>query len=286
MSIKTTTFTLALSLLFTAQSWAQQIEIFPSGYLSEPITYIEKDSIDKPLTPEIAVLRKTDVGTPMFTIYRAEKLNNKDLTVVVCPGGGYNLLAYNKEGSEICELLNANGFDAVLLKYRVPRRENREKHEAPLEDLQRTISLLRTNAQEYGIRDGQIGVMGFSAGAHLSVMACCSSRTYAPIDEADEANCRPDFCALIYPAYLSGENFQLSQEVTVSEQTPPTFIVQSEDDHNYIDSSIFYYYALKEAKIPATMHLYPNGGHGFGARRTGSAAQDWPMEYVRWLGDL
>ncbi|MFR9512035.1 MAG: alpha/beta hydrolase [Rikenellaceae bacterium] len=262
---------------------AQEVSIFPDGYLKEPIEYVESDDCSGGPVGGLSVCRKSNVGEPTFTLYRAAKPNGREVTVVVCPGGGYNILAYDLEGSEICQLLNESGYNAVLLKYRVPRRPSREKHEAPLEDLQRTISLLRSNAAEYGINGGRIGVVGFSAGAHLAVMSCCNERSYTSIDAADELSCRPDFCSLIYPAYLSGENFKLADDVSVTPSTPPTFISQSEDDKNHINSSLFYCYALKEAAVPATLHIYSSGGHGYGVRQTGQPSQAWGSEFLKWL---
>lgn len=265
---------------------AHEVALFPKGYLSEAIEYIEQDDNSGNLVGGESVCRKSNVGEPTFTIYKAAKSNHKDMTIVVCPGGGYNLLAYDLEGTEICTMLNENGYDVALLKYRVPRRPDRMKHEAPLEDLQRTISLIRTNAAQYGINAAKVVVMGFSAGAHLTVSSCCNERSYYPIDKADNASCRPDFCALIYPAYLSGEKFELASDITVSADTPCTFIAQSEDDKLHIDSSLFYYYALKESKVPATLHIYSSGGHGFGIRKTGHASQGWYLEYLKWLDKL
>lgn len=275
---------LALLLLpFTSKAIAQEIALFPQGHLKEPITYIEKDDWQGNKVGGQRVCRKTDVGEPTLTIYKAGRPTREDMTIIVCPGGGYNLLAYDLEGTEICKMLNDEGYNAALLKYRVPRRPDREKHQAPLEDLQRAISLLRSCGKKYGVGTDQIGVMGFSAGAHLTVASCCNNRSYTPIDQVDTASHYPDFCALIYPAYLSGNKFELADDVSVGSTTPPTFIVQSQDDKQHINSSLFYYYALKEAGIAATMHIYNSGGHGYGIRKTGNPSQEWYREFLKWL---
>jgi acetyl esterase/lipase len=127
--------------------------------------------------------------------------------------------------------------------------------------------------------------MGFSAGAHLAAMGSTSfnKRTYPKVDDADNISLRPDFCLLIYPAYLNGKNFSISPELNVNAETPPTFIVQAEDDVDLLDSSIFYYYALKEVKVPASMHLYPTGGHGYGLRNTDDLVNEWPFRAISWL---
>lgn len=232
------------------------------------------------------VIRLTDIHTSTFTIYPTNTPNAP--CVVVCPGGGYSILAYDLEGTEICDWLNSIGITAVLLKYRVPPLSNTKRHEAPLQDLQRLISHLRHNYDSLKIDPTKIGVIGFSAGAHLSVMASTSwnTRSYKPLDKTDNVSCRPDFTLLIYPAYLDRENFSLANEITVTSDTPPTFIVQTEDDTNYINSSLFYYYALKQNSVDVEMHLYPKGGHGYGLRKTEHAVCQWPLLAEKWIKTL
>ena len=246
--------------------------LFPDGAPGETTKLVEKADTDGGKTGGETVLRITDVSEPTITVYPASQELASGAAMVVCPGGGYNILAYDLEGDEVCEWLNDLGVTAVLLKYRVPRREGRAKHEAPLQDVQRAIGYVRAHAAEMDIDPERIGVMGFSAGAHLSAMASNSfqKRTYPRVDAADDVSCRPDFCLLVYPAYLDGKDFQLAPEVKVSSSTPPTLLIQAEDDKAYINSSLFYYYALKEAGVPAWMHLYSQGGHGYG--------EDWFRE--------
>ena len=223
-----------------------------------------------------------------LTFYPAPADNNSGVTIIVNPGGGYNILAYNLEGTEICKRFNSYGINCVLVKYRVPRRAGLEKHEAPLQDVQRAIAYTRSHAEEWNLNPDKIGVLGFSAGAHLSAVASTnySERTYPRIDNNDDVSLRPDFTALIYPAYLSADNFSISPELKVDENTPPTILIQTQDDNSYIDSSIFYYYALKQAKVPVAMHLYPSGGHGYGARNTGHTVNEWPHRVISWLRDI
>ena len=158
----------------------------------------------------------------------------------------------------------------VLLKYRVPRREGLEKHEAPLQDVQRAIGYVRANAENLNIDPKRIGVMGFSAGGHLAAMVSNNflKRTYPAIDATDKVSCRPDYC------------------LKVSSATPPTMLIQAEDDKSYINSSIFYYYALKEAGVPAWMHLYSQGGHGYGLRDTGASVNEWPDRAEDWFREI
>lgn len=262
--------------------------LFPKGAPGETTRLIEKADTDGGKVGAETVLRLTNVGEPTLTIYPAPEETASGAALLVCPGGGYNILAYDLEGDEICEWLNNLGITAALLKYRVPRRQGQAKHEAPLQDAQRAMGYIRAHAEEMNIDPGRIGVMGFSAGAHLSAMLSNTfdQRTYPPVDEADKISCRPDFCLLIYPAYLDGENFQLAPELKISAGAPPTMLVQAEDDTSYINSSLFYYYALKEAGIPAWMHLYSQGGHGYGLRDTGASVNEWPDRAEDWFREL
>lgn len=262
--------------------------LFPKGAPGEVAKLTEKSSSEGDEIGGESVLRMTDVSEPTITIYRAPDEVASGAAMVVCPGGGYNILAYDLEGTEICEWLNNIGVTAVLLKYRVPRREGREKHAAPLQDVQRAIGYVRAHAEELDIDPNRIGVMGFSAGGHLSAMVSnnFAERTYPAVDAADKVSCRPDFCLLVYPAYLSGDKFQLAPELKVSSATPPTMLIQAEDDNPHIYSSLFYYYALKEAGVPAWMHLYSKGGHGYGLRDTGAAVNEWPDRVEDWFREI
>ena len=264
------------------------IKLFPGGAPGETKKLTEKSDDTGGQVGGIKVTRMTDVGEPEITIYPAPSDIASGAAMVVCPGGAYEILAYDLEGTEICDWLNAAGITAVLLKYRVPRRENRPKHEAPLQDAQRAISYVRSNAKKYGIDPDRIGIMGFSAGAHLSAMASTSfnKRTSPAKDDIDKVSCRPDFCLLVYPAYLDGENFRVAPEVNVTKEVPPTMLVQAEDDASYVNSSLFYYYALKQAGVPAWMHLYSKGGHGYGLRDTGAMVNEWPDRAEDWFQEI
>jgi acetyl esterase/lipase len=271
-----------------AKAQERIIKLFPEGVPDEPAPMEEIADKSGNRVAKETVLRITNVSEPTITIYEASEELASGSAMIVCPGGGYNGLAYDLEGDEVCLWLNELGITAVLLKYRVPRREGKEKHEAPLQDLQRAISYVRVNANHLNIDPDRIGVMGFSAGAHLAVMACNSfdKRTYPLVDKVDKASCRPNFCLLVYPAYLEGANFQLAPEIQVSSKTPPTMLVQSEDDRSFINSSLFYYYALKEAGVPAWMHLYSKGGHGYGLRDTGAVVNSWPDRAEDWFREI
>ena len=281
---------LLITNLITGSIMAQDkpIQLFPKGAPGEQTKLIEKALPEGGKVGGASVLRLSGVSDPTITIYPASDEVATGAAMVVCPGGGYEILAYDLEGDEICQWLNEIGVTAVLLKYRVPRRTGLEKHTAPLQDVQRAISLVRSKAEELNLDLQRIGVMGFSAGAHLAAMASTSydKRTYPEVDAADKVSCKPDFCLLVYPAYLDGPNFTIAPELKITAQTPPTMLVQTEDDKSYINSSLFYYYALKEAGVPATMHLYSKGGHGYGLRDTGNAVNEWPYRAEEWFMEL
>lgn len=234
-----------------------------------------------------SVIRLGNVSQPTLTIYRPTKDKDTGAAVIICPGGGYNILAYDLEGSEICEWLNSIGVTGVLLKYRVPKRPGLEKHTAALQDAQRAVGLVRSRATELGLDPKRIGILGFSAGGHLAAAACNNfdKRTYEPVDDADKASCRPDFAFLIYPAYLTvkEQGDKVSPELPITANTPQTFLAMTQDDGVRVESALFYYLALKQAKVPAELHLYPTGGHGYGLRPSTHGVTTWPKRAEEWM---
>jgi len=237
----------------------------------------------------------TNVTRPTMTVY-APKGKNTGAAVVVLPGGGFAGLAIDLEGTEICDWLTSKGITCVLLKYRVPsepydwhcdcRTDDLVTSTRSLEDLQRTIGLVRHHAEEWHIDPHKIGVMGFSAGGYLAaeISTKFQRRLYAPIDDADKESARPDFAALIYPGHLATDNDTLNPNVPVSSQTPPSFVVQAEDAHiDPLHESMVYYAALAKAGVPAEMHLYAQGGHAFGLRKTQFPITGWPRLVEAWL---
>lgn len=233
------------------------------------------------------VIRLGNVSKPSITIYPAPKEKANGGAVLVCPGGGYHILAMDLEGTEVCERLNEMGFTAVLLKYRVPRRADREKHDAPLQDAQRAMSLIRKNAADWGIDAKRIGVLGFSAGGHLAAVVSTGpgERAYPKIDAADEQNFRPDFTILIYPGYLASEKdrSQLSPELKISKETPQAFIAMSADDPVRVENALTYAAALQKEMVPFALHIYPTGGHGYGLRKTKEPVTTWPDRLEEWI---
>jgi acetyl esterase/lipase len=236
-----------------------------------------------------------NVSRPTFTVY-APKGKNSGAAVIVFPGGGYQILAIDLEGTEVCDWLTSRGITCVLLKYRVPGEGKLPKSGAypkspeALQDAQRTMGLVRLHAAEWQIDPHKIGVLGFSAGGHMvaAMSVHFDRRLYPPVDEADKESCRPDFAIAIYPGHLSlsdngpGLNPDIARHI--SRRTPPTFLLQNEDDHvDGVNQSLVYYTALKKAGIPMEMHLYAQGGHAFGLRPTKLPVSKWPQLVDTWL---
>jgi acetyl esterase/lipase len=237
------------------------------------------------------VIRLSNVTEPSITVYPARPANQVPGTaVVVFPGGGYRILAWDLEGTEICSWLNSIGVTAVLLKYRVPEPAGQARYAAPLQDAQRAMGLVRSHAKEWGLDPSRVGVLGFSAGGHLAAVLGnhAQTRTYPRLDDTDALSCHPNFVLLIYPAYLSVEDkgAELAPEVAVNGDTPKTFIVQTEDDHNFVEGTLLYYRALKKGTVPAELHLFPEGGHGYGLRPSAARVTSWPALAEAWLRSL
>jgi len=232
------------------------------------------------------VVRLGNVSTPTLTMY-APPQKNSGAAVVVFPGGGYRILAIDLEGTEVCDWLNTVGITCLLVKYRVPDSGPYPKSSAALQDAQRALRIVRSHAGQWHIDAQRIGVLGFSAGAHLAAALSThfDQRLYDPMDASDKVSCRPDFAVIIYPGYLAlaEQSFAPNPEIHVTSQTPPSFIVQAEDDPVHVENSTVYFLALKNAKVPAEMHLYANGGHGYGLRRTDLPITDWPKLLQTWL---
>jgi len=304
----------AFGVLFTfAYANAQASAWQPSaGHTQVPIWPGAPPDAQPAIGPETAVpkalvagrpwIQVSKVSQPTMTVY-PPKGPNTGVAVVVFPGGGYQILAIDLEGTEVCDWLASRGITAVLLKYRVPysgpywnprlKRQVYPKAPLALEDAQRTVGLVRFHAAEWHINPGKIGVLGFSAGGHLvtAMSTHFNTRSYPPVDAADKTSCRPDFAVAMYPGHLwiDETKFELNPDIAthITPQTPPTFLLQNEDDHvDDVNDSLVYYIALKNAGIPVEMHLYAQGGHGFGLRRTKLPVTDWPKLVETWLDTI
>ena len=296
-----------------------QIPIWP-GAAPDPQPVAGPETVE--IDPKFLIAGKPVVGVsnvtqPTMTVYSPEG-KNTGAAVVVFPGGGYQGLAMDLEGTEVCDWLTPKGITCVLLKYRVtdvgPYPKSGPYPESPmaLEDAQRTMGLVRLHAAEWHIDPHKIGVLGFSAGGHLAaaISTHFDRRLYPAVDEADKESCRPDFAVAIYPGHLSlsaaewdakqgtkkfvvphpanaDKDLWLNPEVPVTRQTPPTFLLQNEDDHvDSVYDSLAYYIALVKAGVPVEMHLYAQGGHAFGLRRTKLPVTAWPELVEAWLGTI
>lgn len=236
------------------------------------------------------IIRLGNVTNPTLSVYKPAAEKDTGAAVVVFPGGGYSILAMDLEGTEICEWFNSIGVTGILVKYRVPAQPGSPRGPAPLQDAQRAMRLTRAHATEWRIDPARIGVMGFSAGGHLAALVSnnFNKPTYEPIDSADQSNARPDFTILIYPAYLAAdkEMTTVSPALPVSDKTPPTILIQAEDDPIPVEGTLVYYRALKNAKVPAEMHLYPAGGHGYGLRSPVAPLNAWPKRVEEWMRSM
>jgi acetyl esterase/lipase len=233
------------------------------------------------------LIRLGNVSAPTITVYKPRNAKGDTPAVVVFPGGGYHILAIDLEGTEVCDWLESVGIACVLLKYRVPDTGPYPKSSGALQDAQRAVGLVRQHATKWGIDANHVGVLGFSAGGHLAAALSThfDKRLYDSIDATDQLSCRPDFAVVIYPGYLAlaEQNMATNPEIQPTAQTPPTIIVQAEDDPVHVENATNSFLQLKNAKVPAELHVYADGGHGYGLRRTELPVTAWPLLVEKWL---
>ncbi|MDA9857945.1 alpha/beta hydrolase [Rubripirellula sp.] len=274
-------------LLQTSAAERPEIEIWP-GALPAGAFQLAPDKIQA-LTSQASEERIRYVERATLTVYEAPPETANGCAVIICPGGGYNILAWPKEGLEVAEWFNSIGVTAFVLKYRVPRRDPKRIHWEPMQDVQRAIRVVRHGAKKWKIDPDRIGTLGFSAGGHLTVMSGVQyeTRCYAPVDEADQVSCRPDFMCPIYVAYL-GDNYsdrvaELGPLVTVTKNTPPTFMAVTWDDAMRGAQSALLFARLRENGVPAELHAYTRGGHGYGMRPSENPVSKWNTMLQAWL---
>ncbi len=260
------------------------LDVWPGQAPGERKGEVGEEQLQPPRKEQKPVQRLTNVTQPTITVYRPQPEKDTGAAVLICPGGGYSILAWDLEGTEVAAWLNSIGVTGIVLKYRVPRRKDRAKHDAPLQDAQRALSLVRQHSEEWNLDARRIGILGFSAGGHLAAAASTNfvRRNYDPIDDVETLSCRPDFTVLIYPAYLTSET-GLAPEFRVTKETPETFFVHAGNDPISPENSIAFYLALKKANVPAELHIYASGGHGFGLRPSSHPASSWPARCEQWL---
>lgn len=262
----------------------------------------EERDLTKPEDKLIAgrkIIKLGHVGTPQMHIFLPPKEKANGGAVLVCPGGGFSILAWDLEGTEVAEWLNHIGFAAIVVKYRVPTREHGDamndagnapmKAVGPVMDAQRAMSLTRAKAVEWGLDPGRIGIMGFSAGGETAGLTALlgPERLYGKVDESDEHPCTPDFALLIYPGgFYDKETGGLKPYLKVTKDTPPMFFVMAQDDHvNPLNCTVLFT-ELTKNQVPAELHLFTHGGHGYGLRPSLAPVTQWPDEAAKWLVDL
>ena len=285
---------------FCGAAWAQQagwtagpqypvVRLWPQGAPGpSTVTGPEKDmtTAKDGLVAGRPLMHLGNVSVPTLTLFRPKGMNT-GVAVLVFPGGGYNILAIDLEGTEVCDWLTAQGITCVLLKYRVPGTGPYPKSDAALQDAQRAVGMVREHAAEWKVDPKKVGVLGFSAGGHLAaaVSTHYATRLYPRVDAADNLSCRPDFAVVVYPGYLAiaEKGMEFSPDIPVTKETPPTFLVQAENDPVHVENAVEYFLALKRAGVPAELHVYAEGGHGFGLRRTKLPVTGWPDLVDVWL---
>lgn len=279
-----------LTLLGSVQAQVSEIAIWPAGIPSDAKSL-------SPAVIESAKQRSNQsriayVETPSLSVYLAPKERANGCAVIICPGGGYNILAWPKEGLEVAEWFNSIGVSAFVLKYRVPRRDPQRIHWEPMQDVQRAIRLVRSRAEEWKIDPNRIGVLGFSAGGHLSVMAGVrfNEKAYPRVDQIDDISCRPNFICPIYAAYLADgyrdDVAELGELVTITSDTPPVFMAVTWDDKMRGAQAALMLAELKKKNVPAELHVFTQGGHGYGMRDNGKPVSAWKTDLAAWLTSM
>lgn len=226
------------------------------------------------------VTRLTNVSVPTVAIFRPKPEVDTGAAVVIAPGGGHTILAYDLEGTEVAAWLNSIGMTGIVLKYRVPGRDPDRRWLAAAQDGQRAMSLVRARADEIGIDPDRIGIIGFSAGGTpVRYAALVKERLYEPVDRYDTVSFRPDFAA---PIYAGG----VPEGAAISEECPPFFMVIAHDDRDRSVAVAELYIALKRANVSAELHIYESGGHGYGLRETELPVTRWPDRMEEWMRRL
>jgi len=300
-------FTCLTVLFFFQMTQAQDITIplWPAGKVPN---YQKSDEVEKIENADIVRISK--VQSPDITVFIPAKKNSTGQAVIICPGGGYGILAYDWEGTDIAKLLNSKGITAIVLKYRLPSpKSSITPHLTPLMDAKRAMRIVRANADKWGIKKNNIGIMGFSAGGHLASTLAThfDGGDKDSKDSIEQQSSRPDFAVLIYPVITMNKSFThmgsrnnllgnnpdsslvnlYSNELQVTKQTPPTFLLHATDDGAVpVENSLRFYEACKINGVSTEMHIFPHGGHGFGLAIGKGSLETWPDLLVAWMRGL
>ena len=283
--------TLSFLLFLACSSLAAEptiIDVWPGRPPGETLKLEPETDIatDKDKVGDRRIQRITNVIRPTLAVYRPEKSADTGAAVIVCPGGGHRVLAYDHEGTEVAEFLAKNGVTGIVLKYRVPAREERKRWRAAVQDAQRAIHVVRDKAGDWGIDPKRIGILGFSAGGETAGLAAIFhvQAQYDAVDKADSTPARPDFAALIYPGGLYDDKVgKLRDYVKPDKETPPMFLVHAFDDRVDPRNSLLLANELKGAGVSCELHIYATGGHGYGMRNTGHPVNAWPQRLMEWM---
>ncbi|WP_263381614.1 alpha/beta hydrolase [Granulicella arctica] len=277
---------LSIALVLPLAAQQRTLPLWPNGN-PEPSKIVGPESdpttdANRIVSGKVTV-RVTNVSHPSLIVYEP-KGKNTGAAALVFPGGSYIRLAYNIEGTEVCEWLNSIGMTCVLVKYRVPEEGHYPENVEDIEDAQQAMRLTRAHAAEWHIDPKRIGAIGFSAGAHLAAVLSTHPDFQGKTVPASAIDARPDFQMILYPGWLSGSDGKVAPSLLPDAAIPPTFLVQAENDYTaHVENSLVYFQALKDAKVPAELHLYTQGGHGFGLRPTDLPISHWPAEAEVWL---
>ncbi len=287
-SILFTCFCLAGVSRLDASTPTTVIDLWPNDPPGPAMDVGPEQDFTKPTDRLIAgrrIIKLGNVKTPQIHVYRPKPEHATQSAVVICPGGGWSILAWDLEGTEVAEWFNSIGVTAVVLKYRVPTRQRDPRWLAPVQDAQRALRLTRFHASSWGISADRVGILGFSAGGHTAAMtALLEKAKYEAADKGDKLSCRPDFAALIYPGGLVSEDqSQLLDEVQVTESVPPVFFAHAFDDRVSPQNSLLFAVELKKQGVPCELHLYSEGGHGYGLRVTEQPVTTWHHACEAWM---
>jgi acetyl esterase/lipase len=257
----------------------------PPGETKELPPEADQTKPDDRLIAGRRIIKLGNVSVPQIAVYRPDSDRDTGAAVVICPGGGHHILAYDLEGTEVAEWLNSIGVTGIVLKYRVPFRDPDRRWRAAVQDAQRAMSLVRGRSAEWQLDPERIGICGFSAGGETAgLTSLFSERQYEPIDELDKIPFRPDFAILVYPGgFVDRGEAKLKDHVTVTSAAPPMFFVHAFDDHASVQNSLLLASAVKQAGGSAELHVFATGGHGYGLRPTDEAVTRWPARAGEWL---
>lgn len=286
-------FGLLAFVIFNATSSAadpQPINLWPAKAPGEVKELPPEQDVNKPTDKPVGdrkIIKLTNVSTPQITVFEPAAEKRTGCAIIICPGGGHHILAYDHEGTECAEFFAARGVTGIVLKYRVPFRNPDKRWEAAVQDAQRAISLVRSRAAEWKIDPQRIGILGFSAGGETAGLAAIlhSERQYSSVDKIDDVSCRPDFAALIYAGGFEDKKnpWTLQPHIKIDSSTPPMFLAHAQDDNVSVANSVLVFQELKKAKVAAELHIYTSGGHGYGMRNTGHTVNTWPDRCAEWL---